>query len=64
MATTTASALEIVHNRNRNAVLIDDLLYNSEDSYVSLRASYIQNRRRAASGGETDVDALPDLFSN
>ena len=63
IATATASAVEIVHNRNRNAALIDDLLYNSEDSYISLRASYIQNRRRQVSGGETDVDALPDLFS-
>ena len=59
----TASVLEIVDTRNRNAVLIDDLLYNSEDSYVTVRASYIQNRRRQVAGGETDVDELPDLFS-
>jgi len=63
IASATVSAVEIVHNRNRNAALIDDLLYNSEDSYVSLRTGYIQNRRRLVSGGETDVDELPDLFS-
>ena len=63
IASATASALEIVDNRNRNAALIDDLLYNSEDSYLSVRTGYIQNRRRQVAGGETDVDALPDLFS-
>ncbi len=63
IATTTVRVLEIVDTRSRNARLIDDVLYRSEDSYVSLRTSYIQNRRRRASGGETDVDALPDLFS-
>ena len=60
----TVSALEIVDKRDRRGVLIDDLLYRSEDSYISLRANYIQNRRRAAAGGETNVDELPDLFSN
>jgi len=63
IATATVRALEIVDTRARNGRLIDDVLYRSEDSYVSLRASYIQNRRRKASGGETDLDALPDLFS-
>ncbi|MEM7058723.1 MAG: VacJ family lipoprotein [Pseudomonadota bacterium] len=63
IASATVSAVEIVHNRNRNAALIDDLLYNSEDSYVSLRTGYIQNRRRRVSDGETDLDELPDLFS-
>ena len=64
IASATATALKLVDTRNRNAVLIDEVLYNSEDSYVSLRANYIQNRRRQASGGETDINDLPDLFSN
>ena len=63
IASATVQALTIVDARDRNAVLIDDLLYRSEDSYVTLRSNYIQNRRRMVSGGETDVDALPDLFS-
>ncbi|MEM7188477.1 MAG: VacJ family lipoprotein [Pseudomonadota bacterium] len=63
IATAGVRALTIVDARDRNAVLIDNLLYETEDSYVSLRANYIQNRRRRAAGGETDVDALPDLFS-
>lgn len=56
--------VEILEGRARRAALIDDLLYRSEDSYVSLRTNYIQNRRRRASGDETDVESLPDLFSN
>lgn len=64
IAKVTVRALQLVDTRDRNAALIDDLLYRSEDSYITVRASYIQNRRRAAAGGETDVDALPDLFSN
>lgn len=64
IASATVRAVSIVDTRDKRGGLIDDLLYNSEDSYISLRASYIQNRRRAAAGGETQVDDLPDLFSN
>jgi phospholipid-binding lipoprotein MlaA len=64
IASAAVRALEIVDARNRRAGLIDEILYRSEDSYVSLRASYIQNRRRRASGEETDPENLPDLFSN
>ena len=63
VAAATVRALDIVDKRNRNKRLIDDVLYRSEDSYVSLRTAYIQNRRRQASGGETNVDDLPDLFA-
>lgn len=56
--------IDILETRTKRGALIDDLLYRSEDSYVSLRSNYIQNRRRRASGNETDVDSLPDLFSN
>ena len=63
IAKATVRALDIVDKRNRNKRLIDDVLYRSEDSYVSLRTAYIQNRRRQASGGETNVDDLPDLFA-
>ncbi|MEM7211898.1 MAG: VacJ family lipoprotein [Pseudomonadota bacterium] len=62
IASATVRALDIVDRRNRNKGLIDDVLYRSEDSYVSLRTAYIQNRRKRASGGETNVDDLPDLF--
>jgi len=64
IASAAVRALEIVDARDRHAALIDDLLYRSEDSYISVRANYIQNRRRRAAGGKTDVDALPDMFTN
>ncbi|MEL7152967.1 MAG: VacJ family lipoprotein [Pseudomonadota bacterium] len=64
IAAATVRALEIVDTRNRNKRLIDDVLYRSEDSYVSVRTAYIQNRRRQAAGGETNVDDLPDLFAD
>ena len=63
IASATVRALDIVDKRNRNKRLIDDVLYRSEDSYISVRTAYIQNRRRKAAGGETNVDDLPDLFS-
>lgn len=63
IATATVRVLDVVDKRNRNRRLIDEVLYRSEDSYVSLRTAYIQNRRRRASGGETNVDDLPDLFA-
>lgn len=56
--------IDILESRTRRGALIDDLLYRSEDSYVSLKTSFIQNRRRRALGNETDVESLPDLFSN
>lgn len=60
----TGTALKTVDGRDRAKMLIDDLLYNSEDSYISFRASYIQNRRRKASDGQTSVAELPDLFAD
>lgn len=53
--------LEIVDFRDRYRPVIDDVLYASEDSYVTARTTYIQNRRRLAAG-ETVVEELPDIF--
>lgn len=64
IALASARPVQILEQRTVHGALIDDLLYRSEDSYVSLRTNYIQNRRRRVSGGETDVESLPDLFSN
>lgn len=63
-ALTAVTPINILEGRARRSALIDDLLYRSEDSYVSLRTNYIQNRRRQVAGNETDVEALPDMFSN
>lgn len=53
---------ERVDARHRNFDLIDDLLYESADSYVSLRSIYLQRRRAQVAGEEAGAEALPDIF--
>ena len=55
------SGVNVVDGRDRNADLIDEVLYNSPDSYVTLRSIYLQ-RRRALIRGETSPESLPDIF--
>ena len=57
-----ARALDIVDTRDRNFELIDDLLYESEDPYVSLRSVYLQRRRSLVGGEEAGAEGLPDIF--
>ena len=56
--------LPIVDARSRNDELIETLFYDSPDSYATVRAAYIQARRREISGGETQPEALPDIFGD
>lgn len=56
------NAVGIVDARNRNADLIDEILYESPDSYISLRSIYLQRRQSLVAGDEADPDALPDIF--
>jgi phospholipid-binding lipoprotein MlaA len=51
-----------VDQRDRNGELIDDILYGSPDSYVSLRSVYLQRRRSLVAGEQGAADALPDIF--
>lgn len=53
-----------VHNRNANAALIDGLLYESADPYISLRAVYLQRRRSEVAGANNGAKILPDIFEN
>lgn len=53
--------VDILDTRDRYRAVINDVLYRSEDSYISSRSTYIQNRRRLEAG-ETQVEALPDIF--
>lgn len=53
----------LLDGRNRNADLIDEVLYNSPDSYVTQRSIYLQ-RRRALIRGESTEDSLPDIFED
>jgi phospholipid-binding lipoprotein MlaA len=52
-----------ITTRAENFALFDQLLFDSEDSYVTLRNVYVQTRRRAAAGGVTPDESLPDIFS-
>ncbi len=58
------NAVEVVDLRDRNFALIDDLLYKSDDSYISLRSVYLQRRRAMIAGDEGGADALPDIFNS
>lgn len=53
--------VDVVNTRHENAEIIDDILYQSEDSYVTARTAYVQNRRRLVAG-ETDTEQLPNIF--
>lgn len=58
------TATEIVHRRDERFDIIDDLLYESEDSYVTLRSAFLQRRRAQIAGPDSTVDTLPDLFDD
>lgn len=53
--------VDVVDTRDRYRTFFDEVLYESEDSYITSRSAYIQNRRRLQTG-ETDVETLPDIF--
>lgn len=55
-------AVDVIDTRDRYRALIDDVLYESEDSYRASRNAYVQNRRRVQAG-ETQIEALPDIFT-
>lgn len=57
-------AAETVDARDRNKAVIDDVLYGSEDSYVTLRSVYLQRRRAMVAGEEGGAEALPDIFNS
>jgi len=56
--------VETVHERDQYGDLIDDVLYDSPDSYVTLRSVYLQRRRSLVAGDEGAADTLPDIFDN
>jgi phospholipid-binding lipoprotein MlaA len=56
------NGIDLVDTRAKNADLIDELFYETEDTYVTLRAAYIQRRRAMAAGEEGEIDNLPDIF--
>jgi phospholipid-binding lipoprotein MlaA len=58
-----ARAVQIVKFRSDNSAAIDQALYESEDSYVTTRAAYLQHRRREVAGEATE-ESLPSVFDN
>ena len=58
------SVVDIVDRRNRNAATIDEILYESPDSYVALRSIYLQRRDKLILGDEAATEALPDIFDD
>ena len=56
-------AVPVVDSRAENFELVDDALYESDDSYVTVRTAYVLSRRRAVAG-ETEAEALPDIFGD
>jgi len=56
--------LETIDFRDRYREAIDGILYESEDSYVSLRAVYLQRRRAQVAGQDDAASALPDIFDS
>lgn len=55
-------ALGLIEWRASNDELIDELLHESPDSYVSLRAVYLQRRRALVADEKAAAEALPDIF--
>lgn len=56
------SVVNLANVRSDNMKVVDQTLYESEDSYVTTRAGYVQYRRRKLAGGATE-GALTDVFS-
>ncbi len=59
----TRGPLAAVRARDDNFGLIDDVLYESEDSYVTSRTGYVQARRRKVAG-ETTAEQAPNIFGD
>jgi phospholipid-binding lipoprotein MlaA len=55
------AALDIVNDRYELDAPLESILYDSADSYTSLRISYLQNMR-ARLQGEADLDLLEDIY--
>lgn len=53
---------ELMEMRARNADLVDEILYASPDTYVTLRTVYLQNRRAKLAGGVITDDNLPEIL--
>ena len=53
--------VRVVDTRHRFRPLIDEVLYETDDSYSVVRNTYLQRRRNAILNGQVTEDALPDF---
>ena len=60
--TSSVEILEQLSTRNAFAALIDDVLYNSEDSYLAQQLAYTQNRRFELSKSDEPTSASDDVL--
>jgi len=58
------TVLEPIDVRDRNFELIDDVLYESDDPYITIRAAYLQRRRAQVAGEDGLQEQLPDIFDD
>ena len=54
--------VRIVDTRYRFGKLLDDVLYETEDSYTVVKNTYLQRRRSAILNGKIEADDLPDIY--
>ena len=57
------TGLGLLDARTRNAAFVEAVLYEADDSYVTLRAGYLQ-RRRSQIAGEDSTETVPDIFDD
>lgn len=57
-----AYVIDKIGDRHQYADVIDGILYDSEDSYITARSINLQNRRFELNGG-VDIDALEDPYA-
>lgn len=57
-------AADIIDTRFRFGSLIDEALYESPDSYTTVRNLYLQRRNNAILNGEASIGALPDIYDS
>lgn len=59
----SAKVLDLLGTRHDFSDVVDDLYYNSEDSYIVVRSAYLQRRRFELDGGTNDDD-LEDPYDD
>jgi len=60
----TVTGLGLVDTRTRLGGFIDEVFYEADDSYVTLRTVYLQRRRALAAGDDNAGDNLPDILED